>query len=160
MEFYENSEICSERVSKDGTKRGSNKNSLSNLKPFKKGTSGNPFGKMKGVRNYRTLVDLAIDSLAEKYVNQYNKTNKDKKLNLEEVDIEQDIFVQLINKARNGDLKAMEIFFDHRYGKPRMMPQDSYTSYEDLEEKELKNKEAKKKAREMLDKWESGWFKK
>ena len=154
----QSSEICSETTSKDGTRRGRNKNSIDNLKPFVKGVSGNPSGKIKGTRNYSTIMDLAIESTTINYVNKYNRRHKKNKIELGDVDIEQDIFIQLIDKARNGDMKAMQLFFDRCYGKPRVMPQSAYSLQNDLEE-ELENKESQQKAREMIDKWESAWLK-
>lgn len=153
------SETSNERTAKDGSRRGTNSNSLKNLKSFKSGVSGNPNGKPKGTRNYSTLMDLAIESTTINYVNKYNRKHRKNKIEFEDVDIEQDIFIQLIDKARNGDMKAMQIFFDRVYGKPRQMPQSTYSSQSDLEEQELKNKESHQKAREMLDKWEGAWFK-
>ncbi len=150
----QSSERNSETISKDGTLRGSNPKSKSNLKPFQKGQSGNPNGRQKGVRNYSTLIDLAMERIAINYVNQYNETHKDK-FTLEDIDIEQIILIQLINKARNGDIKAIQIFFDRLYGKPRVMPQDSSNLYYDSEANILKIKEQKKKALDMLDKWGS-----
>lgn len=151
--YMQSSEICSETTSKDGTRRGRNKNSIDNLKPFVKGVSGNPSGKIKGTRNYSTLMDLAIESTTINYVNKYNRRHKKNKIELEDVDIEQDIFIQLIDKARNGDIKAMQIFFDRVYGKPRLMP--SYTSTQDdnFSENELKTEEEKKQIEDFFRKW-------
>lgn len=155
----QSSENISETTTKERYGRGLNPNSVNNLKPFKKGQSGNLSGKPKGVLNFNTLFDLSVESMSNKYVEQYNLNNKNKKITLDDVDIIGDIFIQLINRARNGDLKAIQVFLDHTYGKPRVMSQESYSSYEDSEEKDSRSKEAKKKAREMLDKWESGWIK-
>jgi len=107
-----------ETTSKDGTKRGTNPNSRKNLKPAKQGEVRNPTGRGKGALDYKTRVTMAIDVLAQKYVADYNSKHK-KQIKIEDVDIFGDIFQQAINKARNGDMKAIIDFFDRLYGKAK-----------------------------------------
>lgn len=99
------------------------KRQLAGLKPFKPGQSGNPGGRPKGKRDFNTLVDLAIEALALDYVRQTNEQGRKKKgyidISLEDVDIEADIFKQFMNKARNGDIKAIDSFLDRRHGKAK-----------------------------------------
>jgi len=59
---------------------------------------------------------MAVDLLAEQYVAQHNKKHK-AKITIDEVDIMGDIFAQLVNKARNGDQKAIDSLLDRVYGK-------------------------------------------
>lgn len=101
-----------EKVNSKGNKRGISKASLSNLTP------GGP-GRPKGRLDFNTRVDMAIEVLAMKYVKDYNakKENKNRQITLDDVDIEGDIFAQFLNKARNGDMKAIDSFLDRRNGK-------------------------------------------
>lgn len=112
------SEKNSERTAKDGSKRGLNSKSKKNLKPFKPGESGNPTGRAKGALDYKTRVSMAVDVLAQKYVADYNSKHK-KQINIDDVDIYGDIFQQALNKARNGDIRAIIDFFDRLYGKAK-----------------------------------------
>lgn len=90
-----------------------------NLKPIKPGERRNPNGRPKGKLNYDTMVDMAIQSLAEKFVAKHNADPKNKKrqITIDDVDIEKDIFEQHVNKARSGDQKAIDSFLDRRHGK-------------------------------------------
>lgn len=112
------SEKNNELTAKDGSKRGLSSNSKKNLKPFKPGESGNPTGRAKGALDYKTRVSMAVDVLAQKYVADYNSKHK-KQINIEDVDIYGDIFQQALNKARNGDIRAIIDFFDRLYGKAK-----------------------------------------
>lgn len=90
--------------------------SNANLKPYKKGESGNPKGRPKGLLDFNTRVNIAIDRLANEFVKQHNNKHKDK-ITLDDVDIMGDVFAQLVNKARSGDLKAVDSLLDRAYGK-------------------------------------------
>lgn len=68
---------------------------------FKPGVSGNPKGKPKGARHFSTLIREAIQKVAEG--------------DAEPTDIL--IVKQLAKKAKEGDLKAMDIVFDRVDGK-------------------------------------------
>lgn len=111
MENIKNKEKINETNSK-GNKRGMNKKSRSNLQ------MGGP-GRPKGKLNYDTMVDLAMEALAIKFVEQHNakRENKNNQITLDDIDIEKDIFIQAIQKARNGDPKMIIDFQDRRYGK-------------------------------------------
>jgi len=82
-----------------------------NLKPFKKGQSGNPEGRPKGALSWKTTFKKwltmetdefnPITKLTER-MNQYDK-----------------ITLATLTKARNGDIKAAEFFKDHMESKPK-----------------------------------------
>lgn len=99
---------------KQESKRGKSPGSVARY--FPPGVSGNPNGKKPGTLNYNTRVDLALTAFAHKFVEQYNKKHK-RKITVDQVDIEGEIFQQLINKARAGDMKAIDSFLDRRFGK-------------------------------------------
>lgn len=136
------------------TGRGHNPNSKKNLKPIKPGEVRNPTGRPKGALDYKTRVGMAIDLLAEKLVNDYNKKNK-KKISVEDIDIYGDIFQQAINKARNGDLKAIIDFFDRLYGKATQPIEMSGKDGNPIEYEIMV-----KEGAERLRKFQSKWFKK
>jgi len=59
-----------DKISDDGKPDGVAKLSgvdkrIANLKPFKKGQSGNPKGRRKGQRDYRTLFWIALERIAD-----------------------------------------------------------------------------------------------
>lgn len=124
------------------------------LIPFKPGESGNPKGRPKGKLNYDTRVDMAIQALAEIYVAQHNakKENKGKEITLDDVDIEGEIFMQHLKKARSGDQKAIDSFLDRRHGKATARIELTGKNGNPIEIEERK-KEAKQKARKMLGLW-------
>ncbi len=134
-----------------GNLRGTSPASKSNLIP------GGP-GRPKGKLNYDTRVDMAIEVLAKKYVETENAKNKNKKgyvpLTLDDVDIEGDIFAQHLNKARNGDRHFIDSFLDRRHGKATARIELSGIDGDPIVYEERK-KEAKSKARRMLDLWTS-----
>lgn len=119
----------------------------------------NKNGRPKGKLNYDTRVDMAIEILAQKYVDDMNKKNKDKKgykpMTLDDVDIEGDIFAQHLNKARNGDRHFIDSFLDRRYGKatqPITLPGSIFNTPE--YEKGIKDAEKRMQA------FNKKWFKK
>ena len=76
-----------------------------NLKPYKKGQSGNPKGYKKGQRNYATIYKEAIRKIAES-----------KNMTPEELE---DLLVQSgLSKAFKGDIGFYRDNFDRLYGKP------------------------------------------
>lgn len=77
----------------------------------------NKEGRPKGILNFKTRVTMAIELLAQKYVDDYNKKHPKSKIDIKDVDILGDIFQQAVNKARNGDHKAITDLFDRIYGK-------------------------------------------
>jgi len=66
------------------------------------------------------MFELALEGYARKLLTKYNKSHK-KQIDWEDFDgdPELDIFMQLVDKARNGDLKAIEAFLEHRHGKAK-----------------------------------------
>jgi hypothetical protein len=80
-----------------------------NLKPFKKGQSGNPAGRKKGSRNRKTIVKQWLD--AEETIK--NPITGDKEM-LSQADI---MTLALIKKARNGDVQAYKELMDSGFGK-------------------------------------------
>lgn len=119
-------------------------------------TPGGP-GRPKGKLNFDTRVDMAIEVLAQAYVKAHNekKENKNKQITVKDIDIEGDIFAQFIQKARGGDLKAIDSFLDRRHGKA--------TSRIELTGKDgdpIKMEHDVKVAREKIKRWQSNWFKK
>ena len=126
---------------------------LANIEPhkFQPGQSGNPSGRPPGKRNFDTLVDLAIEALAAEYVKQWNKKHKTKQITIDDVDIESDIFKQLVNRARNGDQKAIDSFLDRRHGKPVQPIKNSNDPEDPLVQAQIRAVEAE------IEAWERGW---
>ena len=77
------------------------KGRVENLKPFKKGQSGNPKGRPKKIPG---LNELLADVLGEE---------KDGKTAAEA------ILMALRAKATKGDVRAAEVLLDRAYGKPK-----------------------------------------
>jgi hypothetical protein len=83
---------------------------LANLKPpFQKGESGNPKGRPEGVRNRSTVLKELLATLCD-------FTNPDT-LRKENADLETQIMVALIARARRGDVTAIREVLDTVYGK-------------------------------------------
>lgn len=82
-----------------------------NLKPFPKGVSGNPAGKPKGVQNSKTRL-LRLLELVTKVRNPVTGEEED-------FSIAEQLDMQIIAKARKGDLKAYEIILDRLEGKAK-----------------------------------------
>ena len=78
---------------------------------FKKGVSGNPAGKPKGVEHSKTRL-LRLLQLVTKVRNPV--TGED-----EEFTIAEQLDMQIIAKARKGDLKAYEILLDRLEGRAK-----------------------------------------
>jgi hypothetical protein len=74
---------------------------IENLKPFPKGTSGNPKGRIKKLPELDKLLADVLGSL-----------NDDKSPAHE-------ILKALFTKAKKGDVRAAEILLDRAYGKPK-----------------------------------------
>jgi hypothetical protein len=81
-----------------------------NLKPFKKGQSGNPNGRPKGSRNRSTIVReiLSVIMLGENPI-----TGKKEKLTIEE----QMIFSMISQVIHKGNVHAWNSIKDDAYGK-------------------------------------------
>ena len=82
-----------------------------NLKPFKKGQSGNPKGRPKGSLNRSTIVSRWLSTSEEAK----NPITGDK----ESMSQEDIITLALIKKARNGDTQAYKALMDSGYGLPK-----------------------------------------
>ena len=82
-----------------------------NLKPFKKGVSGNPKGRPKGVKNRATVIRKWFEVL-EKAKNPITGEVE----NMSQEDI---ITLAIINKARKGDVSAYNALNNSRYGNPK-----------------------------------------
>ena len=81
-----------------------------NLKPFKKGESGNPSGRPKGSRNRSTI--------AKKWLN-VSKVGKNPITGEEEELTQEDIMtLAQIRKAISGDTSAYKALEDSAYGAP------------------------------------------
>lgn len=141
------SKMKKSKENREVTGKGNHPNSKANLKV------GGP-GRPKGKLNYDTRVDMAIQALAEIYVAQHNakKENKGKEITLDDVDIEGEIFMQHLKKARSGDQKAIDSFLDRRHGKATARIELTGKNGNPIEIEERK-KEAKQKARKMLGLW-------
>lgn len=131
------------------------------LKPIKPGEVRNPTGRPKGVLNYKTRLNIALDALALQFADAHNakyadaiKNKKRKAMDADEVDIMGDVFTQFVNKARNGDLKAIDSLLDRTYGKAKQPVEVSGKDGKPIEYT-VKVKEAE----ERLKRFQSKWFK-
>jgi len=152
----ENNDKNNDKLYKSG--RRISPKSIANLKPpIKPGEVRNPTGRPKGKLNFDTRVDMAMELLARKYVDDFNKKkeNKNHQIKLEDIDIEGDIFAQFINKARNGSDKMIDSFLDRRHGKATQKVELSGKDGNPIEYS-IKLEEAK----ERLRKNQAKWFKK
>jgi hypothetical protein len=82
---------------------------LANLKPFKKGESGNPNGRPEGVRNRSTV-------LKELLATECDFTNP-LTFKKESAELEKQLMVALIAKGKRGDVQAIREILDTVYGK-------------------------------------------
>ncbi len=79
---------------------------LANLRPFKKGQSGNPKGRRKGQRDYRTLFWIALEHIAS----QHDMTPEQ---------VEEALHAAGITKAIKGDFYFYQEIANRVYGKPK-----------------------------------------
>jgi len=80
-------------------------------RPFKKGISGNPYGKPRGRRNFATVFNEAISTLKDK---DGNSVNFD--------DVVKASIEQMIRGMQKGDPKYFKLYTDalnRIYGKPK-----------------------------------------
>lgn len=82
-----------------------------NLKPFKKGKSGNPSGRKPGALSLKTYIKKWL-AAEENFENPITKEIE----KLTQYDI---LVIQQIAKARKGDTKAFEALLDRVEGKPK-----------------------------------------
>ena len=90
-----------DKTEKKQRKRGAPKEYL-----FKPGQSGNPKGRPPGVKNFSTIFEEALKKIA--------KATKTK-----EAQVEIDLVIKAIAKARGGDYKFYKDIFDRVYGLPK-----------------------------------------
>lgn len=81
----------------------------SNLKPFKKGQSGNPSGRPKGSLNRSTI--------ARKWLDTHNDSINPITQVTEQLTQEDLMTLALIKKANKGDVQAYKQLMDSAYGK-------------------------------------------
>ena len=99
-------------------KRGTNPNSLANLKPFAKGQSGNPFGMAQGTKHRGTILQKWVE-LETKFGNLNPKGEKifeELGTNIK-ITVEDEIALALIKEARLGSVAAIREINDTLYGK-------------------------------------------
>jgi hypothetical protein len=82
---------------------------LANLKPFPKGQSGNPAGRPEGTRNRSTVLKRLLETVCD-FTNPLT-------LRKETAELEEQILIALIAKARRGDVTAVREILDTVYGK-------------------------------------------
>lgn len=82
-----------------------------NLKPFKKGQSGNPNGRPKGTQN-RTTIARKWLALSDLHTNPI--TNVEENLSYEDL-----ITLRQIKEAREGSTHAYKAVLDSAYGTPK-----------------------------------------
>lgn len=89
---------------------GKSRGGIENLKPFKKGESGNPRGRQKGQRDYATIYRQALINIGKAK----GKTPEEIEEMMEQVGLD---------KALDGDYNFFKDVRDRIHGKP-MQPQD------------------------------------
>ena len=143
----------------DGEKKERPQNK--HLKPIKPGEIRNPKGRPKGVLNYKTRLNIALDGLALQFAEAHNtkysaqiKAKKKKAMTSDDIDIMGDVFSQYVNKARNGDLKAIDSLLDRTYGKAKQPVEVSGKDGKPIEHT-VKVAEAE----ERIKKFQKKWFK-
>ena len=72
---------------------------------FKPGQSGNPSGRPLGALGFKTIFEQAVKKIA-------------KEKNLKESEIEVDLIIQAITKAKGGNYHYYRDIFDRIYGRP------------------------------------------
>lgn len=98
--------------------RGNNPNSRKNLNPIAKGEIRNPFGKKKGTKDRKSVLDKWLPLT----VTFKNETEDAEKIFADlpqefEVTVEDTIAFALIAEAKNGNVNAIREIFDAKYGK-------------------------------------------
>ncbi len=84
---------------------------IDNLKPFKKGQSGNPKGYPKGVPNTATRLKRFLE-LSQKITNPISGKTED-------ITVAEQLDLAIIAKARKGDVRAFNALMDRLEGKPQ-----------------------------------------
>ena len=94
---------------KQRNKRGTNPNSLANLKPFEKGKSGNPDGMKVGTKQRGTILTELIN-MQSTFRNPITKSD-------EKMEVEKALDLAIVGKALKGDVAAWREVKDNVYGK-------------------------------------------
>ncbi len=84
-----------------------------NLKPFKKGQSGNPKGRVKGSKNRSTIVKELLETILHKQ-NPIDEFDENKEFTAEQI-----IMAQHIRQAMEGDVQSAKLILDSAYGTPK-----------------------------------------
>ena len=91
----------------------------SNLKPFKKGVSGNPKGRKKGVRNRATIIKELFNSVSVLNEEDFNQLQSKFPHIKNDMSIEYLMtLVQVNNAIFKGDLRAYKVLNEALYGTP------------------------------------------
>jgi len=108
-------------------------NKLDNLKPYKKGESGNPKGYPTGKKNRSTVA---------RYWMEVNQKLKNPLTGTEETMSQEDLMtLALIKKAREGDVSAYRELMNSGYGSPVQQIEQTQTNIDlsDLTTDEIKD---------------------
>lgn len=108
-------------------------NKLDNLKPYKKGESGNPKGYPTGKKNRSTVA---------RYWMEVNQKLKNPLTGTEETMSQEDLMtLALIKKAREGDVSAYRELMNSGYGAPVQQIEQTQTNIDlsDLTTDEIKD---------------------
>ena len=108
-------------------------NKLDNLKPYKKGESGNPKGYPTGKKNRSTVA---------RYWMEVNQKLKNPLTGTEEIMSQEDLMtLALIKKAREGDVGAYRELMNSGYGAPVQQIEQTQTNIDlsDLTTDEIKD---------------------
>jgi len=108
-----------------------------NLKPFKKGQSGNPNGRPKGSLNRSTIVKRWLETFEQAK----NPITGD----TESMSQEDIITLALIKKARKGDTAAYKALMDSGYGAPKQEIRHENEQPNELTVNIVRNKKKPKK---------------
>lgn len=108
-------------------------NKLDNLKPYKKGESGNPKGYPTGKKNRSTVA---------RYWMEVNQKLKNPLTGTDEIMSQEDLMtLALIKKAREGDVSAYRELMNSGYGAPVQQIEQTQTNIDlsDLTTDEIKD---------------------
>lgn len=90
-----------------------------NLKPFKKGVSGNPKGRKKGVRNRSSIIREVFNSISVLNEEDFNQLQSKFPHIKNDMSIEYLMtLVQVNNAIFKGDLRAYKVLNEALYGTP------------------------------------------
>ena len=114
-----------------------------NLKPYKKGVSGNPNGRPKGSKNRATIVREIFDSISVLDSFQFNELESRFPHIKNNMSIEYLMTLVQVNKAIfKEDTKAYKVLMDTMYGTPiRQLDLDIRNKELDIEEEKRKSDE-------------------